>query len=132
MKLLRLQVLTPLATVFDAPVEAVIAPLADGWVGILPGHARFQARLMRGQVVVRSAGQEQQIATIGGTMSVSGDAVLILTGAAAPDTSVARLEHERGQTVEQREALEREAEKHFDRVYRAMARTFNHRGGRLA
>jgi F-type H+-transporting ATPase subunit epsilon len=126
---LKLQVLTPQALVFEERVETVVAPLPDGWIGVLPGHTAFQARLMRGLVVFEASGRRRTIATIGGIISVADDTVTVLTGAAAVDQDLADLEREIGEESAQIEEIEREAEKHFDRVYRALARTFNGRGG---
>ena len=126
---LRLTVLTPLATVLDEPVESIVAPLPDGWIGILPGHAPFEARLMRGALVLSAGRRRRTVATIGGVISVSPDAVAVLTGAAAVDRDLETLEHEIGAETARLQEMEREAEKHFDRIYRALAHTFE-RGGR--
>ena len=57
---MRLEVLTPQAVVFEGEVDAVVAPLPDGWIGVLPGHSPFLARLMRGQVLLRNGDGEQR------------------------------------------------------------------------
>jgi F-type H+-transporting ATPase subunit epsilon len=131
-KTLRLTVLTPQATVFDDTVDAVIMPLPDGWRGVLPGHISFQARLMRGEVLFRVGGQERLLATLGGTLAVERGSVTLLTGVAALDRSLETLERELSEEIQRFAALEQEAEKHFDRVYRQMAGTFNHRRRRHA
>jgi F-type H+-transporting ATPase subunit epsilon len=92
----RFTVLTPLATVLECDVESVVVPLADGWLGVLPGHAPFAACVMAGEVLVRAGGDERLLATLGGTLSVEPDAVVISTGAAAPDRHLAELEQEIG------------------------------------
>jgi len=125
-KTLHLTVVTPQTTVFDNTVEAVIAPLADGWRGVLPGHANFVARVMRGEVVFRREGKEHMIATLGGALSVHGETVVLLTGVAALDHTLEKLEHEIGEENQRLATLEQEAEKHFNRVYRQMASSFNH------
>lgn len=125
---LRLRVLTPEATLLDEPVDEVVAPLPDGWIGVLPGHASFQSRLMRGTVVVRASGRERTIATLGGTIGVAGSEITMLVGAAALDSNLSELESSIGEQARDLAEMEREAEKHFDRIYRAVARTFNHRG----
>ena len=129
MKHLRLEVLTPEEIIFDAEVDAVVVPLADGWQGILPGHLGFHARLMRGEVLLRAGGQERVLATLGGTIIVQGWTVTVLTGTAALDCTLETLEHEISGKAQRLAEIEREAEKHFDRVYRQMARTFTPRGG---
>jgi F-type H+-transporting ATPase subunit epsilon len=127
---LRLEVLTPEGSIFDAEVDAVVVPLPDGWQGILPGHLAFQARLMRGEVLFRAGGNERTLATLGGTMMVQRGTVTILTGTAALDHTLEALEHEISGKAQRLAEMEREAEKHFDRVYRQMARTFTPRRGR--
>jgi F-type H+-transporting ATPase subunit epsilon len=129
-KTLHLVVLTPQATVFDAVVEAVIVPLSDGWRGILPGHANFQARLMRGHLLFRVGGKERIVATLGGALAVDNNTVTVLTGVAVLDRNLETMEREISEETQRLTALEQEAEKHFNRVYRQMARTFNHRGAR--
>lgn len=125
---MRLRVLTPDATLFDETVDEVVAPLPDGWIGVLPGHASFQSRLMRGTVVVRSGGRERTIATLGGTIGAGPSEITMLVGAAALDSDLSELESSIGEQARDLAEMEREAEKHFDRIYRAVARTFNHRG----
>ena len=127
MKTLRLTVLTPQATVFDEKVDAVVMPLADGWLGVFPGHASFQARVMRGEMLFRISGKERMLATLGGAVAVDNGTVTILTGVAALDRDLETLEREISEDAQRLAVLEQEAEKHFNRVYRQMARTFNHR-----
>jgi F-type H+-transporting ATPase subunit epsilon len=129
---LHLEVLTPEATVFDAEVDAVVVPLADGWLGVLPGHASFQARLMRGEALMRVGGQTRLLAILGGTILVHEGTVTILTGRAGLDQNLEALEQEISGQLQRVAALEKEAEKHFDRIYRQMAHTFQHRGRRHA
>ncbi|HEY1296911.1 MAG TPA: F0F1 ATP synthase subunit epsilon [Chloroflexota bacterium] len=131
MRQLRLEVLTPQGTVFDAPVDAVVAPLPDGWIGILPGHTSFQARLLAGVVALRTEGRRRLIATLGGVLSVESDLVSILTGGAMPDAELEGLEEQIGEQAERAQAVENEAEKHFGRVYRALADTLNRRRARV-
>jgi F-type H+-transporting ATPase subunit epsilon len=128
---MRLEVLTPQAVVFEGEVDTVVAPLPDGWIGVLPGHAPFTARLMRGQVVFRRDGRDRTLATIGGSVAVKDDTITLLTGAAVLDATFDELEASLGAEAEQVRAMEREAERHFDRVYRTLADTLRpgRRGG---
>lgn len=119
---MRLLVLTLDETVFDGAVEEVVVPLPDGWLGVRPRHAPFQARLLAGDVVVRVDGGERTLATLGGTIMVERDEVTLLTGVARLDQDLEALERAIGDDLRRRTALEHEAEKHFDRVYRQMAR----------
>ncbi len=81
---------------------------------------------MRGEVLFRTAGKERVLATLGGILAVDGDTVTILTGVAALDRTMEMLEREISEEAQRLATLEQEAEKHFNRVYRQMARTFNH------
>ena len=108
---------------FEGEVEAVVAPLPDGWIGILPSHSPFTARLMRGQVIFRNGEGEHAVATIGGSIAVRDDRVTLLTGAATLAISFAELEASLGAEAEQIRTMEQEAERHFDRVYRSLADT---------
>ncbi len=121
---LRLSVKTPTGVLYEDDVDAVTVPIADGWIGILPGHAPFMARLMTGQVAFRAAGRERTIATTGGTLSVKDDVVNVLTGVGEVDAAYSELERNIGAEGARIQSMELEAEKHFDRVYRAMADTF--------
>jgi F0F1-type ATP synthase epsilon subunit len=123
MSRLRLEVLTPMAVAYEGEADAIVAPLPDGWIGVQPGHSPFAARLMRGQVVFRLDGQERGVATIGGSLTVKDDLVTLLTGAAGLDMTFAELEASLGSEAEQIRAMEQEAERHFDRVYRTLADT---------
>ncbi len=130
---MRLLVLTLDETVFDGPIEEVVVPLPDGWLGVRPRHAPFQARLLAGDIVVRADSRERTLATLGGTILVERDGVTILTGVARLDRDLETLEREIGDDLRRRAALEQEAEKHFDRVYHEMARAVRPRarpGGR--
>ncbi len=127
MRSLRLRVQTPERSVFDSTVDTVIAPLPDGWIGVLPGHTPFQARLLRGEIALRIGGKRHRIATQGGLLNVDADVVNVLTGAAAVDVDLPTLEQQVGDAVRQARSMEQEAEKHFGRVYRALADTLDQR-----
>jgi F-type H+-transporting ATPase subunit epsilon len=124
---LRLVVLTPLATVLDGAADWVTVPLSDGWYGMLPGHAPFQARVLAGTIVLGLEGRSRLLATLGGTLMLEENVVTLLTGAAALDVEMDALERGIGDEVKRLTALEREAEKHFNQVYRQLARTFRAR-----
>jgi len=124
---LRVEIVTPLRTCLEAEVDEVIAPLPDGWIGVLAGHVPFQARLVPGVVMVRAGEATRQIATQGGTVVVEPDRVLVLTGAAMADATLEQLEHEIGTEATQLAEVEAEAERHLDRVYQQLARATRRR-----
>jgi len=122
---IRLQVLTPDSLVLDEPVDEVVAPIPDGWIGVLAGHTPFQARLLRGELAFRCGDVERVVVTLGGTIGVTGHAVTVLTGAARTDATLDELEAGLDEQVAEFHAVETEAEKHFSRVYRTLADTFS-------
>ncbi len=63
-------------------VDAVIAPGADGELGILPRHVPLITTLVPGELRIRRGGQETAIVVTGGFMEVAGNRVLVLADAA--------------------------------------------------
>jgi F-type H+-transporting ATPase subunit epsilon len=126
---IRLEVLTPQTTILDTEVASVVLPLPDGWLGVLPGHTRFQARLLPGEVIFKADDRQQVVAQLGGTVMVEDNRVTILTGVAGLDSDLGTLERNISEESRQLAAMEEEAERHFDRVYRQMAQTLAHRRG---
>ncbi len=120
---------TPVGVILEQEVDEVVAPLADGWIGIRRGHEPFIARLRRGEALLRGGGQERSIATIGGVLRVEPEVITILTGAALADRDLATLEQANAEEIARIESLEQETEKHFSGVYRALARTLDSRRG---
>jgi F-type H+-transporting ATPase subunit epsilon len=76
---LRLEIVTPHATVFSEDVEMVTLPAVEGEMGILPEHVPLMTQLVPGEMVVRKNGQERFLAVGGGLVEVTGDHVAILT-----------------------------------------------------
>jgi F0F1-type ATP synthase epsilon subunit len=129
---LYLEVLTPQATIIDVEVASVMLPLPDGWLEVLPGHTEFQARLLPGEVMFKVDDRQRVLTQLGGTVMVGDNRVTILTGVAGLDSDLETLERSISEETEQLAEMEQEAERHFDRVYRQMAQTLNHRrGGRV-
>lgn len=91
----HLQVITVERVVYSDDVDMVIAPGAEGQLGILPRHAYLLSALREGVLVVRKAGEEDQYLAIGGGfMEVGPDYVTVLADAAerAEDIDLARAE----------------------------------------
>lgn len=71
-------VVSPERALFDGEVESVVAPAADGLVGILPRHAPFMTLLGEGILAVRRAGDTVRFRVEGGFLQVVGDAVRVV------------------------------------------------------
>lgn len=80
---LTLEIVTAERVVFtDNNVDMVVAPSADGEVGILPHHAPLLTMLQIGELRVKKGGDVQSIIIAGGFMEVLNDKVTILADVA--------------------------------------------------
>ena len=80
---LSVEVVTGERLVFQADdVDMVIAPGADGTLGILPRHAPLITVLAYGEMRVRRAGGDIYLAVFGGFMEVAYDVVRVLADGA--------------------------------------------------
>jgi len=78
MATLRLQFVTPEKAIAHDDVDEVQLPLADGYAGILPGHAPMLAALRTGQMWYRKGGETHHGFVSGGFVEVTGDRVSVL------------------------------------------------------
>jgi F-type H+-transporting ATPase subunit epsilon len=76
---LRLEIITPSATVFSEDVEMVTLPGVEGELGILPQHVPLMTQMVPGEMVVRKNGQDRFLAVGEGLVEITGDHVAILT-----------------------------------------------------
>lgn len=79
---LRLEIVTPEATVYSEPVEMVTLPAVEGQMGILPQHVRLITQLVPGELTVRKDGREEFLAVGEGLVEVTNDHVSIVTNMA--------------------------------------------------
>lgn len=94
MSSLKLDIVTAERIVYSEDVDIVIAPGAEGQLGILPHHAPLMTILQAGELVVRRGGQEDTLAISGGFLEVRPDRVIVLADSAerAEEIDVARAE----------------------------------------
>ena len=78
-KTLRLQIVTPEATVYSEDVEMVTLPGVEGQIGILPQHVWLMTQMVPGEMIVRKDGHNDFMAVGEGLVDVTGDRVSILT-----------------------------------------------------
>jgi F-type H+-transporting ATPase subunit epsilon len=92
--------------VFEGNVDIVVAPGADGEMGILPHHAPLLTTLKPGVLRVRTGGREESFAISGGVMEVRPDIVTVLADAAerAEEIDVSRAEEARRRAEESLQA----------------------------
>jgi F-type H+-transporting ATPase subunit epsilon len=81
---LHLVVVTPEATVLDAPVDFVTVPLFDGELGIAKNHAPLIGRLGFGELRYKVGGTTQRYYVDGGFVQMDKNVVSVLTNRALP------------------------------------------------
>jgi F-type H+-transporting ATPase subunit epsilon len=81
---LRLEIVTPEATVFSEDVEMVTLPGAEGQFGVYAQHVPLITRVVPGEVIATKNGQEQLLAVGEGLVEVTTDRVAIITDMAIP------------------------------------------------
>ncbi|MGH9338727.1 MAG: ATP synthase F1 subunit epsilon [Acidobacteriota bacterium] len=83
---LKLEIVTPDRLLFSGEVDEVTVPGADGYLGILPGHAPLLSELRIGVISFRQGEQHFRFFCTWGFLEVLPDQVSVLTeGAQAPD-----------------------------------------------
>ncbi len=99
---LLLEVVTPERELFSGHVDSVLAPGADGQMGILPHHAPLITVLVEGEMVARQGEEELVFAIHGGYMQVLPDQVIVLADVAetSADIDIARAEEARRRAEE--------------------------------
>lgn len=76
---LKLEIVTPDATVYSGEVESVILQGVEGQMTILPQHTRLITKLVPDEMVVRKGGRDEFLAVGEGLVEVGGERVAILT-----------------------------------------------------
>src|SRR5215469_11184538 len=76
---IKLEIVTPQATVYSEDVDMVTLPGVEGQMGILPHHVRLMTQLVPGELIVRKNGQVRFLAVGQGLVEVTGDRVSIVT-----------------------------------------------------
>jgi F-type H+-transporting ATPase subunit epsilon len=87
-KTLKLQIVTPEATVYSENVDMVTLPAVEGQIGILPNHVRLMTQMVPGEMIVRKGGEPVFLAVGGGLVEVTGESVSILTDLAIAVESI--------------------------------------------
>jgi F-type H+-transporting ATPase subunit epsilon len=94
---LKLEIVTPLGTVFSEDVHMVTLPAIEGQMGIYPNHMRLITEIEPGEIIVTTNGQEQYLAVGEGLVEVAAQSVSVVTDMAIPSDKIdeARVEEAR-------------------------------------
>jgi F-type H+-transporting ATPase subunit epsilon len=88
MATLRLEIVTPEATVYSKDVDMVTLPGSEGELGVYPKHVPLLTTLKPGELRVLKDGQQTSLAVGEGFVEIRGDAVSILTDMALESTQI--------------------------------------------
>ena len=76
---LKLEIVTPDATVYSEDVEMVTLQGVEGQMGIYPQHVRLMTQLLPGEMIVNKGGHDNFLAVGEGLVEITGDRVAIVT-----------------------------------------------------
>jgi F-type H+-transporting ATPase subunit epsilon len=79
---IRLEIVTPEATVYSDDVDMVTLPGVEGQMGVLPQHMRLMTQLVPGELIVRKGGHDDFMAVGEGLVEVNNERVSIVTNMA--------------------------------------------------
>lgn len=102
-----LEVVTPGGLLLREDVDEVIAPGADGYFGVRPGHTPFLSTLGLGEITYRLGGEWRHLTCFWGFSEVLPDRVNILAelGERPEDIDAARAEADRDQALARMKAI---------------------------
>jgi F-type H+-transporting ATPase subunit epsilon len=75
---LHLEIVTPEKLAYQGEVDSVVLPGSEGELGVLPHHAPLISTLGAGELRLRTAGQEESFAIVGGFLQVLPDRVVVM------------------------------------------------------
>jgi F-type H+-transporting ATPase subunit epsilon len=81
---LRLEIVTPQATVFSEDVHMVTLPALEGQIGVYPQHVHLITQVVPGEIIVTNDGQDRFLAVGEGLVEVTARRVAIVTDMAIP------------------------------------------------
>ena len=120
---LRLEIITPVATVFSEDVEMVTLPGVEGEMGILPQHVPLMTQMVPGEMVVRKDGQDRFLAVGEGFVEITGDHVAILTDLAIAAENIDEAKAEEARQRAQARLREKLSAEEVANVNAALARS---------
>jgi F-type H+-transporting ATPase subunit epsilon len=81
---LKLEIVTPQATVFSEDVDMVTLPAIEGEIGVYPQHVRLITQVVPGEIIVNKDGHDRFLAVGEGLVEVTAHRVAIVTDMAIP------------------------------------------------
>ncbi len=75
---MHFEIVTPEKVVLKEEVDEIIAPTADGVIGILPHHINLLTQVIHGEMEVKIKNKWQYLAVTGGFLEVNDNSVTLL------------------------------------------------------
>ena len=75
---MKIDIVTTDEVLYSGEADIVVAPAADGQLGILPRHAALLTSINAGVFLIRNSSGEREIIVGAGVMEVKGDQVTVL------------------------------------------------------
>ncbi len=85
---LKLDIVSATGAVYSGEADLVVAPAADGEIAILPNHVSLITTLRPGELRVRTAQEETDIAVSGGFLEVVSNRVTVLADQAEQSSAI--------------------------------------------
>ncbi len=85
---LKLEIVTPEATVYSQDVDMVTLPAVNGQMGVLPQHVRLMTQMVPGEMIVHKDGRDNFLAVGEGLVEVTNERVSIVTNMAVAVESI--------------------------------------------
>ena len=85
---LKLEIVTPEATVYSEDVDMVTLPAVAGEIGVYPQHVALMTQMVPGEMIVRKDGRDNYLAVGEGLVEVTGHSVAIVTDMAIAAGSI--------------------------------------------
>lgn len=122
----HLEIATPERLLVREPVTEAQIPLANGYIGVLPGHTPLLGELGTGQLSYVAGGRRRDMVVSGGWAEVGAGYVIVLADVAenVDEIDVARAEAERKRALDQlsRPAADMEVARALYSLKKAQAR----------
>jgi len=98
---LKLEIVTPTATVYSEDAELVTLPGVEGQMSVYPQHVRLMTQLVPGELIVHKDGHDEFLAVGEGLVEITNERVSIVTNMAV---AAANIDEAKAEEARQRAA----------------------------
>jgi len=120
---LKLEIVTPEATVYSDDVELVTLPAVVGQIGVYPHHVPLITQMVPGEIIVQKNGRDTFIASGEGLIEVTGSRVAVLTDLAVAADRIDEAKAEEARRRAEARLREKLSDEEVASVNASLART---------